>query len=427
MHIGYLTHYFYPETGAPAARAYDLSRAWNERGCRVSVLTSLPNHPEGRIRKAYRGHWSVTEVVDGVRVYRRWLIASARRTPLSVLATQGSFALHALGAAVAEAAPRPDLWIASSPPLFMGAAGVLVAQLQEVPLVLEVRDLWPDYFAEMGVIRNRAILSLLYHLESFIYRNSSVVITVADTARRRLIEQKGLADNRVFFLPNGVDLQAFASETGEGTSMRRELGLDGKFVVGYIGNHGLGQRLETVIDAAAMFVRDPEVHFLFVGDGAEKQKVVGRSRSLGLGNVTFLSTCAREDVPAFYKAADVCLVPLADVPSFRNTIPSKLFEILGCARPVVGALAGEGAEVIELSGGGVVVPPENPRLLAEAIARLRSFSHERLEEIGLRGRQYVEEHFNRAELAQRYLSILEGVLARHVGNGSVGTLGSLQP
>ena len=411
LHIGYLTHYFHPEPGAPAARAFDLGRFWVALGHRVSALTTLPNHPEGRIRPDYRGRLAMVETMAGMTVHRRWLYPSARRSAIATGLCHGSFALHVTLASWLGRTPRPDLWIASSPPLFTGWAGARVAAHHHVPLVLEVRDLWPDYFAEMGVLTNRLALRLLRRLERSLYAHAAAIVTVAQGARTWLIERKSVPAAKVHCIPNGVDPERFAPAPEAAAAVRRRLGLDGKFVVGYIGNHGLGQRLEAVIDAARLLRPDSGAHFLFVGDGADKARVAARAAEARLDNVTFVPPCSRDEVPAFYQAADVCLVPLADIPSFRNTIPSKVFEMLGSGRPVIGALRGEGAEVITRSGGGMVVAPADSAALAGAVRQLQALTAEQRGALGSQGRRFVAENYNRRRLAERYLEILRDVKA----------------
>lgn len=409
MHIGYLTHYFHPEPGAPAARAFDLGNCWTAAGHDVSVLTTLPNHPEGRIRPGYRRRLATVETIAGMTVHRRWLYPSARRSALATGLCHGTFALHAALAARLGRVPRTDIWIASSPPLFTGWAGTEVSAHQQVPLVLEVRDLWPDYFAEMGVLTNGLALRLLLRLERSLYARAAAIVTVAEGAREWLIERKAVPPAKVHCIPNGVDPDRFAPAPPAAAAVRRRHGCDGKFVVGYIGNHGLGQGLEAVVDAARLLAAEPNVHFLFVGDGAEKSRIVARAAAARLSNVTFLPACPRDEVAGYYQAADVCLVPLADVPAFRNTIPSKVFEILGSARPVIGALRGEGADVITRSGAGPVVPPADAPALVDAVRRLQAMSRAERDALGERGRGFVALHYDRRRLADRYLELLAAV------------------
>ncbi|HWP36367.1 MAG TPA: glycosyltransferase family 4 protein [Gemmatimonadales bacterium] len=410
LHIGYLTHYFPPEPGAPAGRAADLSALWAAAGHRVSVLTTLPNHPRDQVYPEYRSHRALTEFTDGMTVERLWLYASARRTPLATALCHASFALHAAVTARWRRGPRPNVWIASSPPLFTGWAGAHIGAHHRVPVILEVRDLWPDYFEQMGVLRNRLALRWLHRLERRLYARAAAVVTVAEGSRTWLIERKGVPPAKVHCIPNGIDPDRFAPSPDRAATVRRRLSADGRFLVAYIGNHGLGQGLETVVDAAQLLAADPQIHFLFVGEGAEKARVAARAERLGLANVTFLPACSRDEVPAYYQAADLCLVPLADIPAFRNTIPSKVFEILGSARPVIGALRGEGAQVIARSGAGVVVPPADPTALAAAVRRMQTLTPAERHEMGERGRCFVTEHYDRRRLAQRYLGVIRAVV-----------------
>ena len=419
MHIGYLAHWFYPETGALAGRAHELGRHWLASSCDVSVVTAMPNHPEGRIRDGYRGKRALVENVDGITVHRKWLIPIAKRTIGGTALNHGSFSAHAVLAALFRRCPSPDIWITTSPPLLTAAAGALIAQLQGVPFIFEVRDLWPDYFAEMGVLKNKWILDVLYRLEARLYRKAAAIVTVAESMRSRIIDQKGVDPDKVFAIPNGADLGKFSTSNDSHSAKRAELGLDDRFVVAYVGNHGLGQGLVSVIKAAGLLQRHEDIHFLFVGNGAQRDAVVGKATELRLRNVTLLETCPREDVPAFYSAADVCLVPLADVPAFRSTIPSKLFEIMASRRPVIGALAGESAELITRAKAGFVVPPERPEDLAEAILRMRDTPVDVRTQMGMNGRRHVEEHFDREKLAARYLDILRSVRS---GSNSRGIL-----
>jgi len=301
--------------------------------------------------------------------------------------------------------------------MFTGWAGVHVGTHQHVPVVLEVRDLWPDYFSEMGVLTNSLALRLLLRLERSLYARAAAIVTVAEGARKWLIERKAVPPAKVHCIPNGVDRDRFAPAPPAAAAVRRQHGCDGKFVVGYIGNHGLGQGLESVVETARLLNGEPDIHFLFVGHGAEKSRITALATEVGLTNVTFLPPCPREEVARYYQAADVCLVPLADVPAFRNTIPSKLFEILGSARAVIGALRGDGADLIIRSRAGVVVPPAQPADLADAICRLRAMPLTERQELGDRGRRFVEEHYDRRVLADRYLELLATVAGDTRGLG----------
>ena len=400
MHIAYVCHYFVPEPAAPAARVHELSRAWVQAGHHVSVLTAFPNHPSGRIPKPYRGKLWSTEQLDGIRVLRSWLYAVPNRgvgrrglDHLSFMLTLLLFSLPRLG--------RVDVVVASSPTLFSALAAWLIARLRRVRFVLEVRDLWPEAIVELGLLpAHSPAARALAVLARFLYARADGVVVVTHAFAGRLAAQ-GVPHAKLSVIPNGADLQLFAPGS-DGRVTRAALGLDNRFVVGYIGSHGTSHGLDAVLDAAA---QQPDVQYLLVGDGAERDRLLAERDRRGLRNVRMLASVPKAQVPVLYAAADVCLVPLRDVPLFDTFVPSKLFEVLAAGRPIVGAVRGEARSILERSGGALVVDPEDGGGIATAVARLRGDAALR-EELGRRGRAFAEQYYNRDQLAQRYLDLL---------------------
>ncbi len=406
MRISLVSHYFWPELGAPSARLLELGRTWTARGHEVTVVTNFPNHPTGVIPEAYRGKAFQIEDVEGLRVIRCRTYA----TPNQGFVRRTLGHLNFMLQAVLQATPhlrRTDVLVASSPTLFSAVAAFAISRRLGVPFVLEVRDLWPAIFVDLGVIRNRAVIRVLELLELFLYRRSRAVVTVTRAFARDIVA-RGIDPEKVHVIHNGVDLEAFQPGPPDAALVSR-LGLTGKLVVLYCGAHGISHALQRILDVAERLRADPEVHFLFVGEGAEKQALVARARSLALPNVTFEPAVSRERVPTFYRSADVCLVPLRAVPLFRSFVPSKMFEILACGRPIIASLEGEAAEILEASGAAIVVPPEDVGALAGAVRKLAADSPLR-RELARRGRPFVAAHYDRDALAGRYLDILEGLL-----------------
>ena len=404
MKIGILSHYFWPELGAPSARLLELGREWVARGHEVSVVTNFPNHPTGVVPEAYRGKSFLIENVDGIRVIRCRTYATPNQGFVRRTFGHLFFMTQAVWQGLAPLR-GVDVLIGSSPTLFAVVAAWVLSRRLGVPFVFEVRDLWPAIFAELGVLRNRLILRLLEGLEMFLYRQSGAVVTVTRGFAED-IERRGIDGAKIHFIPNGVDLDAFQPGPPNSELLAR-LGLSGRFVVLYCGAHGISHALESVLDAAERLRTDPIVHFLFVGEGAEKARLVEEARRRGLANVSFRPGVPREQVPALYRSADVCLVPLRRVPLFRAFIPSKMFEILACGRPIVASVEGEAARILEESGAALVVPPEDATLLAESICRLRVDVALR-ETLTRRGPPFVAERYDRSELAAHYLEVLSG-------------------
>jgi glycosyltransferase involved in cell wall biosynthesis len=364
VRIAYVCHYFAPEPAAPAARVHELARAWVKAGHDVSVLTTFPNHPLGRIPERYRGRGWATEWLDGIRVLRCWLYAVPNRgvgrrglDHLSFMVTSVLFGLPRLG-------PQ-DVVVVSSPTLFSALSAWLIATLRRVPFVLEIRDLWPEAIVDLGLMRPGPTVRALELLAGFLYRQAATIVVVTEAFAERLAAQ-GIAPDRLRVIPNGADTRLFSTAT-DGSATRRALGLEGQFVVAYIGSHGLSHGLGAVLDAAAA---RPDVRVLMVGDGADRARLVAERDRRGLANVVMRPSVAKAEVPGLYAAADVCVVPLRDVPLFEAFVPSKLFEMLAAGRPIIGAVRGEARRILERSGGALLVEPERGDQLAAALFRL---------------------------------------------------------
>jgi glycosyltransferase involved in cell wall biosynthesis len=408
MRIIIVTHYFPPETGAPQARLSALAAAWAANGDGVTVLTGMPNHPTGVIPPQYRGAIRRREWRDGYRVLRTWLYATpnegmARKTigHLSFMITSVLLGGRASGPA--------DVVVVSSPTFFAIGAGWLLARLKRARLVVEVRDLWPAIFSELGVLTSRRVIRLLERLELAAYAAADTVIVVSDGFRANLIG-RGVPAGKVHTIRNGACPGEFDPGAPADARLRARLGAGpADCLVLYAGTHGISQGLTSVVDAAAT-LRGQPIRFAFVGEGADKQRLSDRVAELGLRNVTLLPGIPHEQVPALLAAADVCLVPLRDVPLFSSFIPSKLFEYLAAGRPVVGAVVGEAAQILR-EAGAQVVPPGDGAALARAIDALAADPLRRAA-MGPQGRCYVQKYFDRDTLARQYRKLFDSLGGR---------------
>ena len=406
MRIAYVSHYFVPEPAAPAARVHEFARAWVATGHDVTVLTTFPNHPVGRVPRAYRGRWWTTERLDGIRVLRNWLYAVPNRgvgrrglDHLSFMLSVLVFGLPRLG--------QVDVVIASSPTLFSAVSAWLIARVRRVPFVLEVRDLWPEAIVELGLLRPHSLAArALTALAHFLYAQAARVVVVTESFADRLAAQ-GVPRAKLAVIPNGADTRLFSPQA-DGRATRAALGLDHQFVVAYVGSHGLSHGLDAVLEAAA---HQPDVTYLMVGDGAERQRLLVERERRSLANVRMLPSVPKPQVPGLYAAADVCLVPLRNVALFETFVPSKLFEVLAAGRPVIGAVRGEARALLARSGGALLVEPEDGSAIASAVQQLRVDPALRAE-LGRRGRAFAEQHYDREALARRYLDLLREVVPR---------------
>jgi len=403
-----VTHYFPPETGAPQARLSALAAAWAADGDAVTVLTGMPNHPTGVLPPQYRGAIRRRERRDGYHVLRTWLYATpnegvARKTLGHLSFMISSVLLGCWGSG------RADVVVVSSPTFFSIGAAWMLARLKRARLVVEIRDLWPAIFVELGVLTSLRLISLLERLELAAYAAADEVVVVSDGFRANLIS-RGVPPGKVHTIRNGVTLGDFDPDAAADPAMRARLGArPGDCLVLYVGTHGISQGLPSVADAAALLA-GKSAHFAFVGEGADKPRLCARVAELGLDNVTLLDGVPHSGVPALLAAADICLAPLRHVPLFSTFIPSKIFEYLAAGKAVVGGVDGETAQILH-EAGAAVVPPEDSYALASAIRALAADPGRRLA-MGRQGRAQVERCFDRVALAREYRKILEMAVER---------------
>lgn len=405
MKVLLLTHYYPPEVGAPQARLSELARHLMLRGHQVAVLAPLPHYPTGVIPAAYRGAWLRREQLDGVPVVRTWVYAVPNRGVAKRLLNHLSFTLSALYGA--PLAGRPDVLVVETPPLFLGLTALLLSSIWRVPYVLNVADPWLASAVEMGVLRNRLAIALGRALERLLYATAARITTVTRGMYDGFLRE-GVPKAKLALVTNGVDTGLFRPDAPGGAALRRQLELEDRFVVLYAGTHGLTQGLEVVIAAARQLAHDGRTLFLFVGEGAEKERL--QELAASLPNVRFMPSQPKSAMPALLAAADVCVVPLRDLPLFRGALPSKLFEAMAAGRPLITAIAGEAAALTWRARAGLCVPPERPAALAAAVARLRDDATLR-RALGTNGRAYVSAYFARERIAERYEAVLRAAVA----------------
>ena len=407
MKIVIVSHYFPPEIGAPQARLGDLARYWAEAGEDVTVLTGMPNHPTGVVAPGYRRKARLEERIDGYRVVRTWLFATPNEGLVKKTLGHLSFMVSSVVLGARRAGPA-DVVVVSSPTFFAIFSAWFIARWRRARFVVEVRDLWPAIFVELGILRNRWLIRVLEALELAAYRASDAVVVVSEGFEANVVD-RGIDPAKVHVVRNGVDLDAFVPVAAD-PSVKRSLGATGsETLVLYLGAHGISHGLETVALAAAKLVGEP-IHFAFVGEGAAKRRLAERVAELELANVTMLDGVPHERVPELLAAADICLVPLRDVPLFSSFIPSKIFEYFAAGKAVVGSVRGEPSAILS-AGGAVVVDPEDALALADAVKSLAGYPGRRAA-MGAQARRYVAANFDRRQLAERYRSILGELISR---------------
>jgi glycosyltransferase involved in cell wall biosynthesis len=415
--ILYVSQYFPPEMGAPAARAAELSKHWTRMGHEVTVLTGFPNHPTGVLPEDWRARFRrlrYTETVDGVRVVRTWLWPLPNRKAHERIRNYTSFCISA--AISGLPLHKPDVLIATSPQLLCALAGWFLAWCKRVPFVFEVRDLWPESLAAVGAGAAGTFLHrALGAIAGFLYRRSDLIVVVSPAFREHLMRHWKVAPEKIAVVENGVETDIFHFDDNA-ADLRKELQLEDRFLICYIGTMGNAHGLETLVAAAdKLRTALPAAMFLLIGEGAEKARIVELAAQRGLTNIRFLGQQPRDRIPAYISACDLCLVMLKKTELFKTVIPTKMLEYMACEKPVIVAVDGQARKIIEEAGAGIFVEPEDSRELSHAILRLSS-EIERRKQMGKNGRQHILTNFSRERKAQAYIQVLEALIGRSSGS-----------
>lgn len=414
MRILFLTDNFPPETNAPANRTWEHARQWAAQGHEVTVLTSVPNYPAGKVFPGYRNRWFQVEEMDGIRVVRVWTYMARNAGFFRRTLDQVSYLIMSVLASFRLG--RSDIVVATSPQFFTAVAGWMVAKVRRRPFVFELRDLWPETIIAVSAIKSSLALRCLDRLAHFLYREADLIVPVTHTFRNILLE-KGIPDERICVVTNGVDPDEVVSRQPRAETLARHGLSNRQFIVGYIGTHGMCQGLSTVLEAAELTRDDPSLCYVLMGDGAEKPRLEQMARDKQLGNVVFLDSQPRQDAFELLAAVDISLVVLRDEPVFRTVIPSKIFESMALRRPIVIGVDGESRRiVVDESQCGLAFQPENAAALVECVQRLQADVQlqQRLANAGLAAVQ----NYRRDRLAQRMLESLQATIERFDGAAS---------
>jgi hypothetical protein len=405
VHVLFLTDNFPPEVNAPASRTFEHCREWVKAGHRVTVITCAPNFPKGKVFDGYRNKLWQRETMEGIEVVRVWSYITANEGFVRRILDYQSYMVSAIIASIFVR--KVDVIVGTSPQFFTACAAYVASRLKFRPYIFELRDLWPETIKAVGAMKNARAIELLEKLELFLYRKSATVISVTKSFKKNLIS-RGIDGSKIEIVTNGVDISQFTPRPKD-AALTKELGLEGKFVAGYIGTHGLCHGLETLVTAAER-LRGTGIVFLFLGDGARKQFLRDMAAEKKLDNVVFIDSVPKAEVPRYWSILDVSVIHLQKAELFTTVIPSKLFESMGMGLPVLHGVEGESADIVRDEHAGIPFEPENVDELVAALRRLKENPSE-LEQFKascLKGAQ----NYDRTNLALKMMRILEGVAAR---------------
>ena len=403
MHILFLSHYFPPESNAPASRTYEHARRWVEDpDVRVTVITNHPNHPYGILFEGYSNRWIAKEKKDGIDVIR---VKTYPAPNAGFIRRTLNYLFFVLASLIGSFFVRKaDIVAATSPQFFCALAGYLISLTRRGKFVFELRDIWPESIVAVEAVRRGIVIKMLEKLELFLYRASCMVIALTDSFKANLV-RRGIPAEKIHVIKNGVDLDSFRPVLPP-VELAKKMGVENRFVASYIGTIGLAHAVDQLIDVAEILQDTPEIVFLILGEGASKKSVENRLAYKKLTNVIIHAGVPKEEVAQYYALSNLCLVTLKNTPLFQTVIPSKIFEIMAMARPILSTVDGECRSIIDQAGCGVFVEPENIPDMARVIEEL-FLDRARLASMGENGRRFVENHFDRNTSATQYLALLK--------------------
>ncbi len=381
-------------------RHYELFRPLVRAGHSVTIVGSNLSYKTGRPVVRHRGLAS-REEMEGISILRAYTYPSLHRSFGWRVVSFVSFMFTSTYAAL-RAGPV-DLVMGTSPPIFQAASAWLVAALRRRPFLLEIRDLWPEFAIDMGVLTNPVLVALSRWLESFLYRQATHIL-VNSPAYEGYLQGKGVPREKITLIANGVDPKMFEPEA-RGEAVRQSWGVEDEFVVAYTGALGLANDIPTILRAAQRLDHRRDIRFLIVGDGKERRDLEALAAGMGLSNVLFPGSVIKSQMPQVLAAADACVATLKDIPMFRTTYPNKVFDYMAAGRPTILAIDGVIREVVEAAKGGMFVPPGDDDALAQAAEALCD-DRPRARAMGASARDYVAAHFCRDQQAEQFAALL---------------------
>lgn len=365
MRVLFITDNFPPEVNAPATRTFEHCKEWVKSGVEVTVITCAPNFPQGKVYRGYKNRLVSKETIEGIKVVRVWTYISPNKGKIRRSLDYMSFSLSSF---LAGLFIKTDLIVATSPQILAAVSGRALSFVKRKPWVMEVRDLWPASVALVGGINGGNLLRLLFWLEIKLYSSAKRIVVVTDSFRENIIE-KGIEAEKISVIKNGVNFDLYKNQPVD-FELKSTLGLDGKFVFGYVGTHGLSHSLDFILNCVAK-VKEADSHFLFIGSGAKKEELKLQAEQLALQNITFLEPVEKVDVWRYITVIDVMLVPLRRDELFKTVIPSKIFETAAMCTPILLGVDGEARKIIEDYNAGYYFEPENEEAFLKALQKLK--------------------------------------------------------
>ena len=405
MHILIVHQYFLGKDDAGGSRWNQFAKYWAAKGHKITILAGMVHYATGKKPAAYKGKFILREQIgENIELLRCHVSESYNKSFIGRFWGYLSFALSTVIAGTFKV-KSPDVVLCTSPPLTVGLTGWLLSRIKRVPMIFEVRDLWPESAIDTGVLTSKPLIKLSYWLEKKSYKSSSWINVLTPAFETALIEKKNIRPDRISMIPNGADLDIVKPGILE-NHVRDELRLQGKFVVTYLGAHGRANCLIQLIDAAEKLKDHDDIRIMLVGDGMEKPMLKEEVQKRGLENIIFVDSVSKEAVVDYTSASNVCTAVLKKVDTFKTVYPNKVFDYMSAKKPIILGIDGVARKLVEDANAGIFVEPENAEEFANAVLKLKDNS-ELCRNFGEEGYRYVQKNFDRKVLADKYIEIIE--------------------
>jgi glycosyltransferase involved in cell wall biosynthesis len=406
MRILLIHQYFLEENDPGGSRWNELTKNWVEQGHEITVLAGMMHYNGSEKLPEYKGLHYKRKMQGKVEVWRCHVSESYNKNFLGRLWGYFSFMFSSLWAGIKKIKGKYNVVIVTSPPLFVGFSGYVISRIKPMPFIFEVRDLWPESAIDTGVLKNKFIIKLAYKFEAFIYKKAKLINVLTPAFYQTLKNEKKIPENKLIYIPNAADfslsealLNNFDRET-----FRKEHELNDKFVITYVGAHGVANHLQQILEAGKV-LEDTNVLFLLIGDGMEKKSLIKSAEEMNIKNVRFIDSVPKQEVFKFILASEMGASVLKKVDTFKTVYSNKTFDYMSCKKPILMAIDGVSRKLVEDAQCGVYVEPENIDQYNRIIREYLN-NPERLYREGNNGYNYAKSNFDRAVLSRKYIDLI---------------------
>ncbi len=397
MKLLFLTDNFPPEVNAPATRTYEHCKEWVKKGVEVTVITCAPNFPKGKVFDGYKNKLYQKEIVGGIKVVRVWSYMSANKGAVKRILDYMSFMISAF---IVGLFIRTDIIVATSPQFFTAIAGRWLSFWKQTPWIMEVRDIWPESIKAVGAMKEGLVIRFFEYLEKRMYKSAQKIVVVTDSFKDQLIKNHKVNSSKIAVIKNGINLDLFTPQA-KNKKLLNELSLNNKFVIGYIGTHGMAHALDFIFKSTQK-ITDSRIHFLFVGGGAMKNELEQLKSDLNLRNITMVNQVSKNEIKEYISIIDAGLVNLKKSDTFKAVIPSKIFELAGMHKPILLGVEGEAKKLVVDYKIGLVFEPENELDFLNKVNEIASMEND-----FTNGYDQIKIDFNRKVLALKMLDFIK--------------------